>query len=369
LGVGIVGIGWCAAQHIRAFQRNAHTRIVALCGRTESGVAQSLQRNAIDISDVRVTTRYEDLLEARDVNLIAIATPNHLHASQAVRAAQAGKHILLEKPTGLDEQELIAIRDAVRETGVVSIVSFELRYNPYLRFVHWLRASGRLGRIRFIRVQYLSHVTDWYAGWGWVRTRASGRSHLLAAGCHAVDALRWLSGLEPIEVTACHTRFTEGYEWPTTILANMCLADGALGHVTSSTDFMLPYTFGVELMGDRASVRDTLIAWGDQPEIDLAELQSANPIPEVTLSGARYGSAAPAIRIECSVMPDTADVAHHPFQAEIDELVEAVRSGRSTSIDVFDAQKTMEVCLAADRSADAQSAPIRLPLIAEEQTP
>jgi predicted dehydrogenase len=281
-----------------------------------------------------------------------------------VGAARAGKHILLEKPTGLDEEELIAIRDAVRTAGVVSIVSFELRYNPYLRFVHWLRASGRLGRIRFIRVQYLSHVTDWYAGWSWVRTRASGRSHLLAAGCHAVDALRWLSGLEPIEVTACHTRFTEGYEWPTTILANMRLSGGALGHVTSSTDFMLPYTFGVELMGDRATVRDTLIAWGDRTAIDLTELQNANPIPEVTLSQARYGSAAPAIRIECPVMPDTADVAHHPFQAEIDELVDCVRQGRGTSIDVFDAQKTMEVCLAADRSADARGAPVRLPLIA-----
>ena len=364
LGVGIVGIGWCAAQHIRAFQRNPHTRIVALCGRSESSVADSLHRNQVHVPAARITTRYEELLRSPDVDIVAIATPNDQHASQAVLAARAGKHILLEKPTGLDERELAAIRDAVREARVVSIVSFELRYNPYLRFVHWLRESGRLGRIRFVRVQYLSRVTDWYAGWTWVRTRASGRSHLLAAGCHAVDALRWLGGLEPIEVSACHTQFTEGYEWPTSILANMRLTDGALGHVTSSTDFMLPYTFGVELMGDRATVRDTLIAWGDQPAVDLVELQKANPIPEVTLTSARYGSAAQAIRIECPVMPDTADVAHHPFQAEIDELVECVRQGRATSIDVFDAQKTMEVCLAADRSADARGAPVRLPLIA-----
>ncbi|HXE80715.1 MAG TPA: Gfo/Idh/MocA family oxidoreductase [Vicinamibacterales bacterium] len=363
LGVGVVGIGWCAKQHISAFRKNPRCKVIALCGRDEARVRANLERDGLNRPDARITTRYEDLLEDPAIDIISIATPNHLHASQAVAAARAGKHILLEKPTGLDEAELVAIRDAVREAGVRTIVSFELRYNPYLRFVHWMRESGRLGRIRFARVQYLSRVTDWYAGWEWVRTRESGRSHLLAAGCHAVDALRWLSGLEPVEVSARHAHFTEGYEWPTTILANLVLEGGALGHVTSSTDFMLPYTFGVELMGDRATIRDTLLAWGPADPIDLDELRAENPIDGVTLHPAAYGSASPAIRIESAVMPDTADVAHHPFQAEIDDLVECVLAGRDPNLNVFDAQKTMEVCLAADRSAERNGEPVRLPLI------
>ena len=145
-------------------------------------------------------------------------------------------------------------------SGVRTIVSFELRYNPFLKFARWLRTEGWLGDIRFARTQYLSRVTDWYSGWDWVRTRESGRSHLLAAGCHAVDALRWCSGLEPIAVSAFHTHFTAGYEWPTSIVANMRLERAALGHVTSSTDFMLPYTFLVELMGDRATLRQDTAA-------------------------------------------------------------------------------------------------------------
>lgn len=64
-------------------------------------------------------------------------------------------------------------------------------------------------------------------------------------------------------------------------------------------------------------------------------------------------------------MPGSADVSHHPFQSEIDELVSCVREGRETSISVFDAQKTMEICLAADRSAELGGRPVRLPLIAE----
>ena len=163
------------------------------------------------------------------MDIVSITTPNHLHAAQAVAAARAGKHIVLEKPTGLDARELVAIRDAVRKAGVRTIVSFELHYNPYLRFVHWLRESGWLGRIRFARLQYLSRVTDWYAGWKWVRTRKSGRSHLLAAGCHAVDALRWCTGLEAVTVSAFHTRFTKGYEWPTSIVANLELEGKARG--------------------------------------------------------------------------------------------------------------------------------------------
>jgi len=185
--------------------------------------ADTVERQAYGIAAhlaVRLETR-QNLLEAPDVHIIDIATPNDLHAAQAVAAAKAGKHILLEKPTGLNVQELIAIRDAVRAAGVRTIVSFELRYNPWLRFIHWMRESGRLGRVHYARTNYLSRVTDWYSGWEWCRTVKGGGSHLLAAGCHAVDALRWATGLEIAEVSAYHMQVTPGYEWPTTIDVNV----------------------------------------------------------------------------------------------------------------------------------------------------
>ena len=62
-------------------------------------------------------------------------------------------------------------------------------------------------------------------------------------------------------------------------------------------------------------------------------------------------------------MPGSADVSHHPFQAEMDELVNCVLENREAMLNVFDAQKTMEVCLAADRSASLGGAPVALPLI------
>jgi len=363
LGVGISGVGWCATQHIAAFQRNPHTHVTWLHGRDETRTRATLAKHGLALPDARFTTRYEDLL-GPDVDIISITTPNHLHADQAVAAASAGKHIVLEKPTGLDVEELVRIRDVVRRTGVRTIVSFELRYNPFLEVAKWLREDGRLGRIRFARTQYLSRVTDWYGGWEWVRTRASGRSHLLAAGCHAVDALRWCSGLEPVEAAAFHTHFTAGYEWPTSIVVNLKLEGDALGHVTSSTDFMMPYSFEVELMGDRATLRQELIQWLDEPA-SADELNAANPVTGVRFEPAVDALGRPAIRIRTE-MPGSADVSHHPFQDEIDDLVGSILDpGRRTRIDVFDAQKTMEVCLAADLSAERNGQPVQLPLIVE----
>jgi predicted dehydrogenase len=64
-------------------------------------------------------------------------------------------------------------------------------------------------------------------------------------------------------------------------------------------------------------------------------------------------------------MPETADVSHHPFQAEMDEIVTCVLEDRETSISVFDAQRTMEVCLAADRSAELAGQSVKLPLVVD----
>jgi hypothetical protein len=116
-------------------------------------------------------------------------------------------------------------------------------------------------------------------------------------------------------------------------------------------------------MGDRATLRQDTVQWLDQA-FDVDALIAANPITNVRLESIdRDGRR--ALRIH-TTMPDSVDVSHHPFQDEIDDLVATILDGRATTtVDVFDAQKTMEVCLAADRSAEQQGQPVTLPLIAE----
>jgi predicted dehydrogenase len=128
----------------------------------------------------------------------------------------------------------------------------------------------------------------------------------------------------------------------------------------------MPYLFPIELMGNRATLRQELLQSLDG-SLSLETLAAANPIREVQLEAASDVLGRPAIRVN-TVMPGSADVTHHPFQDEIDELVACILEERNTSIDVFDAQKTMEVCLAADRSAELGGQPVKLPFV-ERRTP
>ena len=174
-------------------------------------------------------------------------------------------------------------------------------------------------------------------------------------------------GLEVAEASAYQTQFTRGYQWPTSVVANLTMASTpggpagktpVLAQLVSSTDFQLPYTFGVEMMGDRATLRDDMILWSDTP-VDLKALRRACPFPDVAFAETKTVTGAPAIRVQVE-MPGSADVSHHPFQGEIDELVACVLEGRETHLNVFDAERTMRVCLAVDASAARQGRPVRV---------
>ena len=82
LGVGLVGVGWVAAQHLQAFQNNPQARVVMLCSRNERRARERLAAAGVDVPAARFTTRYQDLLDAPEVDIVSIATPNHLHADQ-----------------------------------------------------------------------------------------------------------------------------------------------------------------------------------------------------------------------------------------------------------------------------------------------
>src|SRR5437660_11442474 len=97
IGVAVCGVGWCASQHIAAFQRNPRAAVTWLCARDVDRACANLARYGISMPDARITTRYDEVLAATDVDIVSIATPNHLHAEQTVAAAGAGKHVLLDK--------------------------------------------------------------------------------------------------------------------------------------------------------------------------------------------------------------------------------------------------------------------------------
>ena len=158
LGVAVCGTGWCAVQHISAFQKNPRARVTWICGRDVERARAALSKAGVAVDGVRLTRDYGELLAARDVDIISIATPNHLHADEAVGAARAGKHFVLEKPTGLDVPELVRVRDAVRKAGV------RTHSQPLYQSVTFDRYCVRAKRIRPSHPSARSHRANFRNG-------------------------------------------------------------------------------------------------------------------------------------------------------------------------------------------------------------
>jgi len=341
LGTAVWGAGWVAGEHLRAFSCNPHTSVVAVGSRTLDGARRKMAQLQVDATTCRAYDDLDALLVDDRVNIVAICTPNFLHAENVIRAARAGKHIVIEKPPAIDLPSLHAMRDAVRHAGVKTIVSFVLRWNPLVRTIKALIAAGTLGDLVLLRADYWHHLTqaEW-PGYRWAHTRAGGGSIMLAGGSHAVDAVRHLAGAgtDVVSVSARSgpVRPRGGYEWPGTSLALLEFASGTLAEVSATVDAYIPYVFNIEALGDRGSMRGNRLYTEKLPgQTGWAEIPT--------------------------VLPDSGDVTHHAFQEEIDHFVDSILAGREAAPNLEDAAKTTEICLAADLAA-AERRTVTLPL-------
>jgi len=337
-GVGIIGTGWVAGEHARAFLRHPRTNIVAVCGRTEDR-ARSFA-NALSL-DCAVYTDYEAMLQRDDVHIVSVATPPHLHCEHAVAAAEAGKHILLEKAMATSFEEARTIVNAVDAAGVKSVVSFVLRWNPLFQIIKALLADNAIGRVFLGEVDYFHGIGPWYKQYPWNVRRDIGVSSLLSAGCHAVDALRWFMGGEVVEVFQ-YTTFGKApefsdYEYAPTSTTILKFADGRIGKVTSCIECIQPYTFPINLVGTEGTIRNNRV-----------------------YSKRKYPGQTSWAEIP-TILPDSGDVSHHPFFQEVSHLVECIETNTESHANVADAFKTHEICFAADRSGQ-EGRPITLPL-------
>jgi len=353
LGVLIVGAGWVSTQHIAAFEENPHTRVLAICSRTREGAERRARESGLD-----QVALYDDLstaLKHPDVDIVAVCSPQHLHCAHATAAAEAGKHILIEKPVAISRGELRRMREAVRASGVRTVVSFVLRWNPLFRMLKAMIADGALGKPYYVEADYLSHNGSWWSGWNDARTTAQGVSALLVGGCHAVDALRWFAApgefeaAKPVEVFAMAGGYRKGstreynpilntwtdgappmeYDGLEAVLVRF--RNGALGKVTVNADCIMPYRFPLRVFGDRGTVFDNRVWSHKYPgQTDWVELPT--------------------------ICPDSSDVRHHPFQGEIDHFVECVLTGVDSHCSLEDAAATHEIVFAAlesERTAQA----------------
>lgn len=197
---GVLGTAKIATgKVIPAMQRCRHARVVAIGSRTLARAQEAAA--ALNIS--RAFDSYDAVLADKGVDAVYIPLPNHLHVPWTIRALNAGKHVLCEKPIGLSASEarpLLAARDGA---GRIVQEAFMIRWHP-----QWLAAltavrQGRLGEVRRVDGRFAYRTLDPRN----VRNQLPlGGGGLLDIGCYLVHVSRWVFDREPIGVTASLTR-------------------------------------------------------------------------------------------------------------------------------------------------------------------
>lgn len=337
LNVGIVGLGWAASGHLPAFRANPEIEVVAVCSSKDLSKEEIVEwtgRDGVLYHD------YDEFLQHPGLNIVDICTPHPLHPQQAIKAAEAGKHLMIEKPLALDYKSLLAMRRAIQQAGVKSTVYFELRFIPHFDLVKSLIGQGLLGHVHHLEVDYYHGIGPWYGQFGWNVKKAMGGSALITAGCHALDALLYFADREVEEVYAYSTKSTaewaQPYEYDTTSVAILKFTDGACGKCVSGIDCRQPYLFNIHLIGSEGTLWNTKL-WSTQ------------------LPGLRQD--------EWAELPTTqaesGDVLDHPYPPQVDEFVECLLSGRDSCINFEEAFKTHRVMFAIERSL-VEGRPVKL---------
>ena len=213
-----------------------------------------------------------------------------------------------------------------------------LRWNPAVETIRSLLAAGVVGSLFYAEVDYWHGMRPTHHAWHLHSRRETGGSAMLLGGCHAVDALRWLVGDEVAEVTARVTiRRDCSSTMPTSRHSSSSVTVAWARHLRLF-DCEMPYAFNMDLAGTEGTIRDNRI-WSKK----LYPGQTGWS----TIS---------------TVLPDSGDVNHHPFDGEINHFVECIREGRESHCNVADGYRTHEVCLAIDRSLELGGFPVKLPL-------
>jgi predicted dehydrogenase len=325
LGAGIIGCGWVAQEYIKAFEKDERSQIRGLADRDSANAERYRDEYGLQCS---IETDAAEMLKQDDIDVVVVSVPHNMHTKYAVAAAEAGKHVIVEKPVALTMADVRKQQEAVRKTGVKSLVGFVLHWNPLLMTIDRLIDKGAFGDIFMVEVDYLHRIwmteeEKWYAS-----AEKSGTA-ILTGGCHAIDALRWFARSDAEHVSAYQVKTDNPLEYPGTISVNVKFEDGKIGRSTTTFDAQMPYRFNIAVYGTEGTLRNDQIF-----------------VPKL------FPGQNDFMKIPC-ILPDSGDVAHHPFQGEVSHFLDCIIEDKRPFPDLDDAAKTQAICFAADISAQS----------------
>jgi UDP-N-acetyl-2-amino-2-deoxyglucuronate dehydrogenase len=346
-GIALLGAGAIARVHAAAIADIPNARLVAVYDKYEAACRAFTQAldNAIDW-----TTDLDTLLSHRDIDVVHVCTPSGTHAEPAVQAAQAGKHLAVEKPLDVTVARSKQIIAAARENGVKLAGIFPNRFRQGILQAHQAIAQGRLGRltladasVKWFRSQ------DYYQGWHgtWA---LDGGGALINQSIHTIDLLQWLAG--PVKTVYGHIA-TLGHEMEAedTASAVLTFENGAQGVIQGATSCWPGDPARCEINGTQG----TIIL--EEGRITTWKLADGTPEEEAALTSLETQDG--------RSFSDPLALSHLPHQRQIEDLLDAIDQDREPRVNGEAALKAVEIIRAIYLSAQRGES-IRFPLTDEE---
>jgi predicted dehydrogenase len=270
--------------------------VVAIAARDPARAVRFAGRHGV----ARVHGSYDALLADPEIDAVYNPLPNSLHALWTIRALEAGKHVLCEKPLAANVAEAEAMAAAAQRTGRVLVEAFHYRYHPLFRRIREIMDSGEIGEVRHLE----AHLCIPLLLPGDIRYRADlAGGALMDTGCYTVHMLRHLAGAEPTVVGArgrwtrggvdrcmeAHLRFADGRSgrltcslFSSTLLRAAARVEGSTGRI-DVVNPIAPQLFHRLRVRTRAGVRREHVAGGTSYECQLrafvATVRDGTPVP------------------------------------------------------------------------------------------
>ncbi len=322
LGWGLLGTARINRAVIPPLRSSQHNRLLAVASRDAARATAYAREWGIE----RAHGSYQALLDDREIDVVYIPLPNHLHAEWAVKAAAAGKHVLCEKPLALTVAEVDAIEAAARKHGVAVVEAFMYRHHPQTLKVKQLVEEGAIGEPRFVRGTFsfpLENPDDYRLRPEW------GGGSLWDVGCYPISFTRFLLGQEPVEVFGSQTTGPTGIDL--TFAGQLVFANGVLAQIDSG--FASAVRAELEVTGAKGvlRVRHPWKPLADQP---------------ILLSRGEKTEAVPV-------------AAQDRYLLEIEDLAEAARTGRPPRLTLAESRGNVATIVALLQSA-REHRPLRL---------
>jgi len=335
LGFAIVGCGVVSQQHAAALASLPNAELVAVVDEDAARAQKAGTEYGVDWSQDLGAT-----LERPDVDVVCVCVPSNLHATMGIPAAEAGKHVLMEKPIDISLGAADALLESCRKANVQLGVVSQHRFRPGFAPAKKIIDSGQLGKLVLADVHMKYYRTqEYYDSGAWRGKWATdGGGCLMNQGVHYVDIFHWLLG-DVARITAkCVTR-AHTIEVEDVATAILEFQSGAIGIIESSTATYPEMPERIQISGTDGTI---LIEGGELTQVVLRS---------DTANGQKV------------VAPESTAYQPGKFHAmQIRDFVDAIRSGRDPMVTGQDGRKVLEIVLSVYESA-RRDAPVSLPLM------